>query len=128
MGKGGICDDALDLVFNKRRADDRKKWLGNYDKSYVLNPETAEISYGDFVNKEMIHFSKYDCERSIPNLMDGLKISTRKIMFAAFKRNLVREIKVAQFAGYVSEHSCYHHGEKSLTEAIINQAARIYWF
>ena len=55
-------------------------------------------------------------------MMDGLKISTRKIMFAAFKRNLVREIKVAQFAGYVSEHSCYHHGEKSLTEAIINQA------
>jgi len=120
--QGNICDDALDLVFNKRRADDRKKWLGNYDKSCVLNPETAEISYGDFVNKEMIHFSKYDCERSIPNLMDGLKISTRKIMFAAFKRNLVREIKVAQFAGYVSEHSCYHHGEKSLTEAIINQA------
>ena len=51
-----------------------------------------------------------------------MKISTRKILFAAFKRNLVREIKVAQFAGYVSEHSCYHHGEKSLTEAIISQA------
>ena len=116
------CDNSMDLVFNKRRADDRKDWLGNYDKKSVLCPDTAEISYSDFVDREMIHFSKYDCERNIPNLMDGLKISTRKILFAAFKRNLVREIKVAQFAGYVSEHSCYHHGEKSLTEAIISQA------
>ena len=32
------------------------------------------------------------------------------------------EIKVAQFAGYVSEHSCYHHGEMSLNKAIVNQA------
>ena len=119
---GNECDNSMDKVFNKKRADDRKTWLGNYDKAAVLNPNTDEISYSDFVDREMIHFSKYDCERSIPNLMDGLKISTRKIMFAAFKRNLVKEIKVAQFAGYVSEHSCYHHGEKSLTEAIINQA------
>ena len=27
----------------------------------------------DFINQEFIHFSKYDCDRSIPNLMDGLK-------------------------------------------------------
>jgi DNA topoisomerase-2 len=120
---GGMgCDNSMDLVFNKRRADDRKVWLGNYNKEQVLCPDTEEISYTDFVDREMIHFSKYDCERNIPNLMDGLKISTRKILFAAFKRNLIREIKVAQFAGYVSEHSCYHHGEKSLTEAIISQA------
>ena len=116
------CDNSMDLVFNKKRADDRKDWLGKYDKQAVLCPDTASISYTDFVDREMIHFSKYDCERNIPNLMDGLKISTRKILFAAFKRNLVKEIKVAQFAGYVSEHSCYHHGEKSLTEAIISQA------
>ncbi len=116
------CDDSMDKVFNKKRANDRKTWLGNYDRDAVLDPNNNEISYTDFVDREMIHFSKYDCERSIPNLMDGLKISTRKIMFAAFKRNLIKEIKVAQFAGYVSEHSCYHHGEKSLTEAIVGQA------
>ena len=70
----------------------------------------------------MIHFSKYDCDRSIPNLMDGNKISTRKILYSCFKRNLVKEIKVAQLAGYVSEHSGYHHGEMSLIGAIINMA------
>jgi DNA topoisomerase-2 len=54
--------------------------------------------------------------------MDGLKTSLRKILFAAFKKNLSTEIKVAQFSGYVSEHSCYHHGEASLNGAIVGMA------
>ena len=70
----------------------------------------------------MIHFSTYDCARSIPNMVDGLKISLRKILFSAFKRKLTSEIKVAQFSGYVSEHSAYHHGEASLNGAIVNMA------
>lgn len=119
---GDSCDDALDKVFNKKRADDRKDWLRNYDKDAILEIKSGSISYQAFADREMIHFSKYDCDRSIPNLMDGNKISTRKILFAAFKRNLVKEVKVAQFAGYVSEHSCYHHGEQSLVGAIIGSA------
>ena len=58
----------------------------------------------------MIHFSISDNVRSIPSLVDGLKPSQRKVLFACFKRNLVNEIKVAQLAGYVAEHSAYHHG------------------
>jgi DNA topoisomerase-2 len=54
--------------------------------------------------------------------MDGLKTSQRKILYAAFKRNLKSEIRVAQFAGYVSEHSGYHHGEMSLNDAIVGMA------
>jgi DNA topoisomerase-2 len=54
--------------------------------------------------------------------MDGLKVSQRKILFSAFEKNLVNEIKVAQFSGYVSEHSGYHHGEASLNGAIVHMA------
>jgi DNA topoisomerase-2 len=54
--------------------------------------------------------------------MDGLKTSQRKILYAAFKRNLTQEIRVAQFAGYVSEHTGYHHGEASLNETITGMA------
>ena len=55
--------------------------------------------------------------------MDGLKISLRKILYAAFKKGgLKTEIKVAQFSGYVSEHSAYHHGEASLNAAIVGMA------
>jgi len=119
---GKPCDDAIDMVFNKKRADDRKDWLEKYDRESYLDTNQEAVGYDDFINKELIHFSKYDCDRSIPNLMDGLKISLRKILFAAFKKNLTTEIKVAQFSGYVSEHSGYHHGEASLNGAIVNMA------
>ena len=119
---GETSDDAIDMVFNKKRADDRKEWLEKYDRTSYLNTGNPSVSYEDFIHKEFIHFSKYDCDRSIPNLMDGLKISLRKILYAAFKKNLNTEIKVAQFSGYVSEHSCYHHGEASLNQAIVGMA------
>lgn len=119
---GPESDDTMDMVFNKKRSDDRKDWLGAYDRETFVDTSLSDIAYEDFINKELIHFSKYDCERSIPNVMDGLKISLRKILFAAFKKNLTSEIKVAQFTGYVSEHSGYHHGEASLNGAIVGMA------
>ena len=115
-------NDAIDMVFNKKRADDRKKWLDGYDRELFLDTNQSLVTYESFIHRELIHFSKYDCDRSIPNLMDGLKTSLRKILFAAFKKNLNSEIKVAQFSGYVSENACYHHGEASLNGAIVGMA------
>jgi len=115
-------NDAIDMIFNKKRSDDRKTWLSGYDRGSYLDTGKDNVTYDEFINKEFIHFSKYDCDRSIPNLMDGLKISLRKILFASFKKRLTSEIKVAQFSGYVSEHSGYHHGEASLNSAIVGMA------
>ena len=119
---GPTSDDTIDKIFNKKRADDRKVWLENYDKTAYLDTSHASVQYEQFMDREMIHFSTYDCARSIPNMVDGLKISLRKILFSAFKRRLTSEVKVAQFSGYVSEHSAYHHGEASLNGAIVNMA------
>jgi DNA topoisomerase-2 len=119
---GDVCNDAIDMVFNKKRADDRKTWLSTYSRDRYLDTLQPSVTYEKFIHNEMIHFSKYDCDRSIPNGMDGLKISLRKILFSAFKKNLKTEIKVAQFSGYVSEHSGYHHGEASLNAAIVGMA------
>ena len=115
-------DDAVDMVFNKKRAHDRKDWLASYDRSEFLDTTLDMVPYERFIHEEMKHYSKYDCDRSIPNIMDGLKISLRKILFSAFKKNLNSEIKVAQFSGYTSEHSGYHHGEASLNGAIVGMA------
>jgi DNA topoisomerase-2 len=120
---GTASDDAVDLVFNKKRADDRKDWLSTYNRADHLDTSNPHVSYEDFMTREMKHFSVYDNQRSIANGMDGLKISLRKILFAAFKKGgLKTEIKVAQFSGYVSEHSGYHHGEASLNAAIVGMA------
>jgi DNA topoisomerase-2 len=116
-------DQSIDLAFNKKRADDRKKWLSTYDKYDVLDYTQTSISYETFINKDLIHFSNRNLERAIPHICDGLKESTRKILFTCLKRNLSNnEIKVAQLAGSVSENTAYHHGENSLQEAIIGMA------
>ena len=67
----------------------------------------SSMSYSEFVNKELVLFSQADNVRSIPSYVDGLKPSQRKVLFGCFRRKLREEIKVAQLAGYVSEHSMY---------------------
>ena len=120
---GKESDKSIELAFNKQQADDRKEWLKTYSRENIVNVSPGNyLPYQEFVDKDLIHFSNYNLERSIPNVIDGLKTSQRKILYSAFKRNLKNEIRVAQFAGYVSEHSGYHHGEASLNEAIIGMA------
>jgi DNA topoisomerase-2 len=116
------ASETIDMAFNCKRADDRKMWLSDYNADTILDINQSSVTVSDFVNKDLIHFSNYDNHRSIPSVFDGLKPSLRKIMYCAFKRNLRSEIKVAQLAGYVSEHGAYHHGEASLNGAIINLA------
>lgn len=120
--EGESTTNVIDMVFNKKRPDDRKDWLGKYNRLLYLDTNKSSISVDEFVHRDLIHYSKYDCDRSIPNLMDGFKISLRKIMFSAFKKPLTKEVKVAQLSGYVSEHSGYHHGEASLNGAIVGLA------
>jgi DNA topoisomerase-2 len=116
-------DPAIDLAFNKDRADDRKNWLQGRDPSHILHPHADHrLSYDEFVHRDLIHFSYYNLERSVPSIMDGLKTSQRKILFGCLKRNLTSKVKVAQLAGYISEHSGYHHGEMSLNETIVGMA------
>jgi DNA topoisomerase-2 len=119
---GATCDTAINMVFDKALPDARKSWLQAYEPSRILPSDAKEISYKTFMDDDVIHFSKYDCDRSIPNLLDGLKTSQRKTLFGFFKRGNRSEVKVAQMAGYISEHSCYHHGEASLNGTIVGMA------
>ncbi|KAF3788559.1 DNA topoisomerase 2 [Nymphaea thermarum] len=114
--------DAIELAFSKKKVEERKTWLKQYQEGTYLDQNEKLISYRDFVNKELILFSRADLERSIPSMLDGLKPGQRKILFCSFKRNFVSQAKVAQFSGYVSEHSAYHHGEQSLASTIIGMA------
>ncbi len=100
----------------------RKQWLHDFEPGTFVDYGVDFMLYSDFVNKELILFSMADNVRSIPSVVDGLKPSQRKVLFSCFKRNLKQEIKVAQLAGYVSEHASYHHGEVSLNSCIVNLA------
>lgn len=111
----------LELAFAKTGSDSRKKWiLENIKKPSTLDYTEKEVQVKDLINKELVLFSIEDNIRSIPNFVDGLKPSQRKILYACIKKNLTSEIKVSQLAGYVSEKTSYHHGEASLMDTIIN--------
>jgi len=113
-----ITKDLIDLGFNKKRAEDRKKWLLNYKPGIELDKFTTKQTYESFINNELIEFSMSDNIRSIPNMMDGFKPSQRKVLYGMFKKNYKEEIKVSQLAGAISEVTAYHHGGTSMEGTI----------
>jgi len=122
-------DDNMDKVFHSKFSDQRKKWLEEYDptseKEIVSKSPLQFLPISDFLDNEMIKFSIDDCKRSIPSMMDGLKESHRKILYATFLKNLKhggKTMKVAQLAGFVAEKTNYHHGEQCLFDTITKLA------
>jgi DNA topoisomerase-2 len=118
-------DESMTLAFSKALSDERKEWL----TKHMAHPPKG-IPYGhvksltvtDFVHRDLANFSAEDIKRSIPHVADGLKPSQRKVIYAALKKNLIQDMKVAQLAGYVAEQTAYHHGEASLQGTIVNLA------
>lgn len=118
-----LVNQTVNLAFDKKQTNERKLWLmERYDPKANINRKLRDVSISDYINKELIHFSYYDNQRSIPNVMDGLKPSQRKILYTAIKYLTNSEMKVAQFGAKVAEKTDYHHGEASLMGAIINMA------
>lgn len=114
--------EQFDMVFNKKRSDDRKNWLNNYKYNNEIDKFRIKQTYDSFINNELIEFSMADNLRSIPNVMDGLKPSQRKILYTLFKKNYKNEIKVNTLSGSVSEMTAYHHGNISIEGGIVGMA------
>lgn len=120
-----LTDKNMSLAFAKDQADDRKAWLLAHMKApseVVPYGKIRQLTVTDFVRRDLVNFSAEDIHRSIPHLMDGLKPSQRKVIYACLKKNLGTDMKVAQLSGYVAEQTEYHHGEQSLQGTIIGLA------
>jgi DNA topoisomerase II len=116
-------DYALQLAFQKDKADDRKVWLSDFNPNVIHNYEIKKESYYDFIMKRLRAFSYEDIHRSIPSVLDGLKPSQRKILFGCLRKKLTKkEMKVAQLASYVALVSAYHHGEQNISGTIVGMA------
>lgn len=109
----------LELAFSKKKINERKQWIQKHTGKSLYLPLRKNITMNDFFNTEFVQYSISDCIRSIPNIMDGLKPSQRKILFGFLKKNTLEELKVDQIRGYVSECTLYAHGDLSLNETII---------
>lgn len=114
--------ELIELAFSKKKADERKEWLRQFKPGTYLDHSTRDVTYTDFINKELILFSMADNMRSIPSMVDGLKPGQRKVLFTCFKRNLKKDTKVVELAGSVSGLTAYQHGETSLQSTIVGLA------
>lgn len=112
------------LAFHDKHANERKKWLSDWINRLITEnlENVTEMTVSTFINQELIQYSLESIERCIPDGIDGLKESQRKIMFAT-NRKLARakkdeKIKVSTLASHTSEITEYKHGENSLVETI----------
>ena len=86
----------------------------------------TEKTISDFLANEYKEFAMYVVEgRAIPSVIDGFKPSQRKIIHVAnqiWKTGNEKTLKVFQLSGKVASDCFYHHGDASLSNAIITMA------
>jgi DNA gyrase/topoisomerase IV subunit B len=118
--------EALQLAFHKKQADARKDWIKNWEPDYSVEQMKLQ-PISSFINHEFIQFSINDVGRSIPKMMDGMKIGQRKVVWGSMNKwkksagtDKAIKIKVGNLASYVSESTNYHHGPASLCDTIVH--------
>lgn len=78
----------------------------------------------DFLNNDYCNYAAYDNTRKVCSLIDGQKISARKVLNTIIKDNITKDIKVENLMSRVSEQNEYLHGAGSLGGVIVNMARR----
>lgn len=84
-----------------------------------------KITFSDFATNQFRKYSLYDCDRSIPHLIDGFKITQRKIIYTLIKipaNQVVNGIKVNNLANFTSIYTDFHHGEDGISGVICGMA------
>lgn len=85
-----------------------------------------EKTVTDYLNEDYGNYAKYVIEhRAIPSVIDGFKPTQRKIIHIAskvWKNNNDKPLKIFQLGGKVASDANYHHGDASLSSAIIGMA------
>lgn len=76
-----------------------------------------------FFDREYKQYATYDNERKIANLIDGLKITQRKVIYTSIKRGEnADQMKVNRLASFTAAETDYHHGEDGISGVICNMA------
>ena len=124
-----INDLAIELAFVTDNSDYRKEWINAYisnnEKDLIIEFTSNKKLIHEFINNELVMYSTENVNRSIPALMDGLKPSSRKIIYVMMKSKYntpESKIKVSQLGSEVSKKTAYKHGDMSMNQTIIGLA------
>ncbi len=84
----------------------------------TVKEKIKSVPLTDFVRKAMVRYGlAVNEDRSLPEIIDGLKPVQRRVLWAAYRMNLTKPVKTARIVGDVL--GKYHpHGDKSVGDAI----------
>lgn len=85
-----------------------------------MDNQEKQISVTDYVNTDHKAFSVFNSIRQIPQLIDSLKPSQRKILFAALEYN--KEEIVDRLGMFAAARTNYKSGGENMSSTIINMA------
>lgn len=82
----------------------------------------------EYLDQDYREYAIYVVEhRAIPSVIDGFKPTQRKVIFVAdrvWRNGGEKPLKIFQLAGKVASDAHYHHGDSSLSGAIIGMAQK----
>lgn len=129
------AENKLLLGFDKKFTDQRKEWLMQDKPEDSFKERKEEQFISILIDTELREYSVHNLSRAIPKLIDGLKVSQRQILWTSLNKWTRKQIltekvheveklirKVDQFSGVIDEFVNYHHGQISLSEAIIKMS------
>lgn len=77
----------------------------------------SQLNISEFLGTDFRSFSRYDCHTNLPSMIDGWKVSQRKVIYNMTLKN--KKMKVEQFANDTAAVTCYHHGSSGLEGVIV---------
>lgn len=80
------------------------------------------MNVSNFLNEQYSDSALYINYRSTPSYIDGLKNSTRKVVYTVKKQNIKSQMKVSALGSKVVDTSGYLHGDTSIQGAIVTLA------
>jgi DNA topoisomerase-2 len=130
--------EAMNMVFHSKFADKRKEWIAKWrevsgvsDIGFVpissFDPRVTGRTLSDIINKDLIEYTLTALKRAIPSFYDGHKDVQRKAEYYCLKQwnyghSNKDSVKVGRLSNFAAGEMGYHHGEKSMGDAMINKA------
>ncbi|KAI0243899.1 DNA topoisomerase 2 [Massospora cicadina] len=111
----------IGLAFSKKKANARKEWLSQFFPGTYIDQSGDSITYTDFINNELIHFSMANNICSIPSMVDGFEPDQHKVVYDCFLQPDV-EVKIVMLTSSIIEKVAYHHVAQILASTIIGLA------
>lgn len=114
-------DELFKLGFDPKGAKKRREWLLDYNVKEVTDVNPIMISR--FLDIDLKEYSYANMFRAIPSAIDGLKDSSRKIIYTTLNQMNIYtkplKFKLSSYVGKVMDFAIYDHGPTSLEGTII---------